>query len=45
VVVIVLHRGVFPRAVQAFHLTMGPAMVGVGETGRDAVLLADAIEN
>jgi hypothetical protein len=44
-VVILLHGGVFARAVQAFYLAIGPRMVGFGQPMVDAILLTDAIKD
>ena len=44
-VVVLLHRSVFQRTVHAFHLTIGPGMVGFGEAVLDAKLLADALKD
>jgi hypothetical protein len=44
-VVIHLHVGFFACAVHAFHLAIGPGMVGFGEPMVDAMLMADAIED
>ena len=44
-VVVLFHRGVFERTVHAFHLTIGPGMVGFGEAMVDAKLLADALKD
>ena len=43
-VVILLHGGFFEGTVQAFHLAIGPGMVGLGEAMVEAICLADAIE-
>ncbi len=39
-----VHDGVFEWAVHAFHLAIGPEMVGLGEAVLDAKLLADALK-
>jgi hypothetical protein len=44
-VVILLHGGVFERAVHAFYLAIGPRMVGFGQPMVDAILLTDAIKD
>jgi hypothetical protein len=44
-IVILFHGGVFERAVHAFHLAIGPGMVGFGEPMVDAILMTDAIKN
>src|ERR671922_2646085 len=44
-VVVLLHGGFFARAVHAFHLAIGPGMVGFGEAVLDTIVLADAIDN
>ena len=41
---ILVHGGVFEWAVHAFHLAIGPGMVGFGEAVLDAKLLADALK-
>jgi predicted RNA methylase len=44
-VVIALDRGVLDGAVHPLDLTVGPGMVGLGQTMLDAVLVADAVEH
>lgn len=44
-VVIFFHGGFFERAVHAFHLAIGPGMVGFGQPMVDARLLADAVKD
>jgi hypothetical protein len=44
-IVVFLHGSVFERAVHAFHLAIGPGMVGFGEAVPDAILLTDAVKN
>ena len=44
-VVVLFHGSIFERAVHAFHLAIGPGMVGFGEAVLDAKLLADALKD
>lgn len=43
--VIALDRGVLDGAVHPLDLTVGPGMVGLGQTMLEAVLVADAVEH
>jgi hypothetical protein len=44
-VVRLLHGGLFEGTVQAFHLTIGPGMVGLGQPMVNAILLTEAIQD
>jgi hypothetical protein len=43
-VVLFVHGGFFERAVHAFHMPVGPAMVGFGQPLVASILLADAVK-
>jgi len=43
-IVIAFHRGVPQRSIHAFDLSVGPRMVGSGETMVDTVFAAEAIK-